>query len=312
MANQKPETVHWPSAVAGDIEDQHGAKVFEIRDFGSRAKNMAGPNSDIDAMVLFDQPAMDSKLLHEYTDTVVTEMYGVDIQGWNLRKFADLLADSNPQTLEFLNSPAIYYTAYPEGTIHKAFDELRHYANRNFNPIRLYMHYRSMAKSNYTKYTLRKVLPSDEDKQYELVDESETEYITKPLDTDDDYKRKFRKENEGERYRLATTDRSITRNLKVVRAALYARHVRRTKQFPEMDFRAFLAHSVDSEIQERVEDMLDAKQQGLADMESGNPFRDIIEYELNYDVDHEELNIRGISTEKVNDFITEIDQFLWD
>lgn len=145
-------SVHWPSAIVGDLADEYGVTAFEMRDFGSKAKNTQGPDSDIDAMVLFSQPAEDHKLLGQYKDSVCREMYGVDVQGWSLKKFGSLLADSNPTAIEFLNSGVVYYRARPKREFADLLDELTRYTNRNLNPIGLYYHYRNMAKDNYKQY----------------------------------------------------------------------------------------------------------------------------------------------------------------
>ena len=285
---------------------------------------MAGPNSDVDAMVLFDQPAMASKTLNTgddaYVDTIDPngEVYGVDVHGWNLQKFASLLADSNPQAMEFLNSPIHYFHKYPSEKFEELLKDLRLYANRNFNPIRLYMHYRSQAKSNYKKYILRK-LQHQSGAQYRIHKRDYNEgYVCYRMDDENELGTSDPSEDQpyyvskgNDSFRETTTDRTIRRNLKVVRAALYARHIRRTKSFPEMDFRKFLDNSVSDEIQQRVEDFIKMKEEGDGDMEAGNPFEDIIEYEITHEPDHEDLNRRGIEKERVNEFVRAIDRQLW-
>lgn len=315
--------VHWPSEISSDWREQHNVEVFAIRDFGSRSKNMAGPDSDIDAMVLFDQPAMASKTLNTgedaYIDTIDPsgEVYGVDVHGWNLQKFGSLLADSNPQAMEFLNSPLHYFHKYPSDTYEELLEDLRLYANRNFNPIRLYMHYRNQAKSNYTKYILRK-LQHEDDTRYRIHREDYNEgHVCYNMDEiegspDPSEDQPYYIHEDNPEFTRLTTDRTVRRNLKVIRGALYARHIRRTKSFPEMDFRSFLEHSVSAEIQQRVEDFLLMKEEGNGDMEAGNPFSDIVEYEITHEPDHDDLNRRGIEKERVNEFIRTIDQKLWD
>lgn len=256
------ENVHWPSEATTAFEEQHGFTIFSMRDFGSNAKNMDGPNSDNDAMFLFDQHPMEYKTLHNHIDSIDTEKYGVDFQGWNIKKFADLLLDSNPTAIEFLNSEVTYH---PETHIvDELLEGLRQHANESFNPIRLYMHYRNMAGGNYEKYILK-------DK-----------------------------------------DRSVNRNLKVIRAALCARHVRTTMEYPPMDFEEFLRYEVENSLDKRISDMLEAKRDGLGDMEAGNPFKDVIENEVNSDYNVEKLNRRGIDEDFINNTIESISSLHYD
>lgn len=132
------------------FEDQHDIIIFSARDIGSRAREMDGPDSDRDIMFLFDQPAIAYKRNRGTIDTIQEHnRFEVDYSGWNIQKFADLLADSNPTTIEYLLSPIIYHET------DAATAELRYleqHARRNFSPIALYYHYRSMAEDNYEKY----------------------------------------------------------------------------------------------------------------------------------------------------------------
>lgn len=132
-----------------DFEDAHDIHIYACRDFGSRAKNMDGENSDRDALFLFDQSPRSYKRLDSEVDNIVTEKRGIDFQGWNTRKFAELVADSNPTAIEWLNSPERYYEWHQ---ITPELRELQHYATENFRPIALYYHYRSLAERQYRKH----------------------------------------------------------------------------------------------------------------------------------------------------------------
>lgn len=267
MSDDTAPTDNWPSAVVGDLADEYGTTVFTIRDYGSRAKGTHGPSSDLDAMVLFTQPPEVHKygqLRHSddpdgYTDAIDREMHGVDVQAWSLTKFGELLADSNPTAIEFLNSPITYWTAHSEGKVADRMAELQRYANRQFNPVRLYFHYRHMARDNYNQYL-----------------------------------------KNGNR----TT---VKKNLTVVRAVLYARHIRRTHEFPGMDFEAFLDDHVADDMAERAHDLLEAKRQRGGDQYLGNPFKPFVEAELDHDPDEDALNRRGIDEARVEEFMRDID-----
>jgi len=132
-----------------DFEDTHDIHIYACRDFGSRAKNMDGENSDRDALFLFDQSPRSYKCLDSEVDSIVTEKRGIDFQGWNTRKFAELVADSNPTAIEWLNSPERYYEWHQ---ITPELRKLQQYATENFKPIALYYHYKSLAERQYWKH----------------------------------------------------------------------------------------------------------------------------------------------------------------
>jgi len=132
-----------------EFEMNHDISIYACRDFGSRAKGLAGPDSDRDALFLFDQDPIEYKRLDGEIDNITTEKNGIDFQGWNTRKFAELLADSNPTAIEWLNSPENYYE-WDELT--PELRELQRHATENFRPIALYYHYRSLADRQYNKH----------------------------------------------------------------------------------------------------------------------------------------------------------------
>lgn len=132
-----------------EFELNHDINIYSCRDFGSRAKGLAGPDSDRDALFLFDQAPIEYKRLDGEIDNIVTEKNGIDFQGWNTRKFAELLADSNPTAIEWLNSPETYFEWE---RVTPLLRDMQHYATENFRPIALYYHYRSLAERQYRKH----------------------------------------------------------------------------------------------------------------------------------------------------------------
>lgn len=302
------ETVHWPSEVVGRFEDEHDLRILSIRGYGSRAKNMSGPDSDVDAMFLFDQPALAHKRNGDTVDTIDPEpMYGVDLHGWNLKKFASLLAQSNPSAIEFLNSHLQYYVV-PE--LKSDFVELRRYVNRNVNPLALYYHYRSYAKQNYEKYHIRKLINERTEERYRIHREHNEGYICYHIDDDAEEQPYYIYKGNME-FRETTTDRSISRYLTLLRAALNARHIRRSGDLPEMDFEAFLDAHVAPEIAEPALDLLEAKRQGLGGTETTGPLNDVIEYEITTEVDNDALRREGIDIERTNRLLERAEETIW-
>ena len=70
----------------------------------------------------------------------------LDVNGWNLRKSLQLLEQSNPTLLEWIQSPIVYREAKQEMA---AFRQL---SQPWFSPLRGFHHYVSMAKRNFREY----------------------------------------------------------------------------------------------------------------------------------------------------------------
>lgn len=131
------------------FEKEYGYDVLSIRDFGSRAYNLDSEESDTDAMLIFSQEPIEYAEIGSYRDSYNRELAGYDLQAWNVKKFGELLDNSNPTAIEFLNSPISYYETEEVG---RELHRLKAHANENFKPIALYHHYRALAENNYRKY----------------------------------------------------------------------------------------------------------------------------------------------------------------
>lgn len=121
------------------LEAEFDVRVVAARDTGSRAWGLADEHSDYDVGFVFVQPAAAYGKLGEYRASIETTDGNVELHGWNVKRFGELLADSNPSALELVHSP-VSYRAHP------AFDALAE--DIAFSPVSLYHHYRSLAASN--------------------------------------------------------------------------------------------------------------------------------------------------------------------
>ncbi|WP_435194534.1 nucleotidyltransferase domain-containing protein [Natronomonas sp. EA1] len=121
------------------LEAEYDVRVIAARDTGSRAWGLADPDSDYDVGFVFAQSAAAYGKLGEYRASIDTRERDVELHGWNVKRFGELLADSNPSALELVHSP-VSYTAHP------AFDALAE--DVAFAPLSLYHHYRSLAETN--------------------------------------------------------------------------------------------------------------------------------------------------------------------
>ncbi len=129
------------------VEDSHNIKVLYAVENGSRAWGMASGNSDYDIRFIYSRPLEDYISVSPKQDSIEfpVEVDNLDFVGFDILKFARLLANSNPTCLEGMVSD-IYYK--DSGLI----DGFRRFAISEFDDRKLYYHYASMCKSNYMKY----------------------------------------------------------------------------------------------------------------------------------------------------------------
>ncbi|MWG33932.1 nucleotidyltransferase domain-containing protein [Halomarina oriensis] len=283
-----------------DVAAHHDLTVLAARDIGSRAWNLASESSDYDVGFLFRQEPMEYVTLGGTVSTVRDERGEVEVRGWNVTRFAELLASSNPTVLEFLHSPLRYRD-------HDALTRLEAAVADQFRPIGVYHHYRSMAARQYHKYLQRRLLVHG-DPEYEIVDETAEEWVVRPLDggEEDDDAATERLPKADDRYEAGTTDMTVKRNLYVIRGVLYAEYVRDTHAFPTLDFPAFVEAERDrlGDDYEAVRSLVERKRAGEGDAVVGDVFGDE-RTRLSKQVDPEVHGVRGIATERVDAFVRE-------
>jgi len=134
------------------FEQKHGASVITCRDYGSRMMHLDSPTSDIDARILFVQPAELYATVGDHTDVCSFNRGDVGYTAWNIDHFAERLADSNPAAIEFINSPLVYFD-HP--SLVGSLRTLRTAVNKHFDRTTLYRHYIELARSNYVRYIHR-------------------------------------------------------------------------------------------------------------------------------------------------------------
>lgn len=253
MADVEPGPPEAVERALARVEDEHGVRVLLAHDVGSRAWNLAGPDSDYDVGAVFVQPPVEYAQLGTYVESVHGAFAGVDVKAWNVKRFAALLDDSNPAVLEFLLSPLVYRQALDVSGL------LAH-TREHFVPIDLYHHYRSLATRQHEQYV------------------------------------------------RSGDDATVSRNLHVVRAALFARYVRETHAFPTLDFPAFLDEledggiTVDDRVLTGARELVARKRAGESDAVVGDPFGELVA-SLPEDIDPDRHNVRGVERDRVNAFV---------
>lgn len=154
--NQKISQELIPS-LCEQIELQNNFKILFAVESGSRVWGFASTDSDYDIrfvyyypfkypfkeyLSLFDPPDHFQQMFDRKITANSSSKVTLDFVGWSLFKFGKLLYSSNPTALEWLNCDLLYYGSKPTG--------LYNYALRNFKPLALYEHYRSLCGNNFS------------------------------------------------------------------------------------------------------------------------------------------------------------------
>ncbi|NKE34258.1 nucleotidyltransferase [Natronococcus sp. JC468] len=232
---------------------------------GSRAWGAAGPDSDYDVGFVYAPTDLRRYAhLRGVDEVVLEEREEFEYQGWDVRKFAALLADSNDGAIDLLRSPIRYRTRYDPGA-------LEAYVERTYNPIDLYHAWRGIAATNYRKYLSRHLVRSD-DERFPILERRDGKYVVETEDgtaivaADD------------KRFAETGTRPTVKRNLTVIRAAMAARYLKTTgergdHELPALEFGSFLEEQApaifDEERIDRSRDLLERKRAGEGSVRIG-------------------------------------------
>lgn len=136
------------------IEETQEVKVLFAAEAGSRAWGFASPDSDWDVRYVYVRNrdwymTMDNgrDVLDDYHKMMEGTEFNdqlLDITGWDLNKTMRMLRKSNPQLLEWINSPSIYIDLYGK--------DLEELATKTLRLFPVQEHYRAMAKTNFREY----------------------------------------------------------------------------------------------------------------------------------------------------------------
>jgi len=258
------------------LEDEYEITIMSIRDYGSRAWNLDSETSDMDAGMVFRQRPHKYMTLGGYRQNIdrkfMLDGEEFELIGWNIKRFCELLNGSNPSMIEWLNSPICYYESYVKkgsSRITKLedseslFNDLKEHANQEFKPVALWGHYREMGKANYNKYIVNR------------------------------------------------NDLRVKRHLYILRGLLYSRYVLDTHRRPLLDFPEFCDEHLDDMdipqfVKQYTREFIRKKKNGEGSVEIGDQeLWDWMQEEIDRgsDIDHQEHDVRGISREKLNDWM---------
>ncbi|RKD93286.1 nucleotidyltransferase domain-containing protein [Halopiger aswanensis] len=223
------------------LEQRHDITVAFAVARGSHAWGAASPKSDYDVGFVYVPDDLRTYAhLEGASETITESRSDVEYQGSNVRKFAQLLADSNEGAIELLRSPVRYRVAYDPA-------DLTDYVTRAYNPIECYHDWRAIAANNYRKYLSDHLVRSD-DAIFPILERTEDGYV---VEADDSNAETVTIAADDERFEETQTRPTVKRNLTVYRAAMYARYLKETGErgghdLPAIDFGAFLAEQAPS------------------------------------------------------------------
>ncbi len=223
-----------------DLESEFDVRVVLAAARGSHAWGAASPDSDYDVGVVFVEAdcrryahlgGPREAVVEHVTVTVDGRPADLEFQGWDVTRFAGLLAASNQGAIDLLRSPIRYRTAYDPAPLAAELE-------RTFDPMDLYHDWRAIASNTYRTY-LSDHLVGPDDEVFPIRDRLadgylvETDEGTTTIAADD------------ERFTETGTRQTVKRNLTVFRAAASARYLKRTgergdHELPALEFESFL------------------------------------------------------------------------
>ncbi|QLG50219.1 nucleotidyltransferase domain-containing protein [Natrinema halophilum] len=249
-----------------ELEREHDVVVALAVARGSRAWGAASPGSDYDVGFVYAPTDLRRYAhLERPPGTIVEDRGEFEYQGWDVRTFAGLLADSNDGAIDLLRSPIRYRTAYDP-------TPLAEYVERTYNPIDLYHAWRGIATSNYRKYISHHLVRNDD----EIFPILETDVDSYVIETDDGTATVA---GDDERFAETQTKPTVKRNLTILRAAMSARYLKATgdrgeHDLPVLAFDRFLREQAptvfDAERIEAARALLERKQAGEGAVEIGD------------------------------------------
>ncbi|ELY65007.1 nucleotidyltransferase domain-containing protein [Natrinema versiforme] len=248
------------------IEHEHDIAVALAVARGSHAWGAASPDSDYDVGFVFAPTDLRRYAhLEGPPETLVDDRGEFEYQGWDVRTFARLLADSNDGALDLLRSPIRYRRAYDPA-------DLAAYVERAYNPIDLYHAWRGIATSNYRKYVSHHLVSTD-DELFPILESGDGAYT---VETDDGT---MTVPADDDRFSETQTKPTVKRNLTICRAAMSAYYLKATGErgahdLPALEFETFLCEqapaSFDADRIDRARELLERKRAGEGATEIGD------------------------------------------
>ena len=127
-----------------EIEKEYGIRIILAVENGARNWGLASPISDYDVRYLFHYSMKRYLSVTKPIPGIRITDGDLDLDGFDIYKFAFLLAKSNANIVEWMTSKIVYYEV-ESGFL----DMARNFAQERYNPLALYYHYHSLGYNNY-------------------------------------------------------------------------------------------------------------------------------------------------------------------
>lgn len=252
------------------LEHEYDITVLFAVAHGSHAWGLSNDNSDYDIKIVYAPDSIHHfAYLTKRTSSIDREYqgeYDIEVAGWDIKKFASLLEDSNDQAIDTLRSPIVYRETFDR-------TELRDYILDTFSPIALYHAYRGITKNNYRDY-LSHHLVDNNNTIYPIIEElpNATGWKVRTPDGDTqtvDYNH--------DQFEKTQTLQTVKRNLAVMKGAMSANYLRRTGEngthrLPNIDFPTFLTEQAPDVFDT---DRIETAQMLVEEKRAGNGSKDI-------------------------------------
>jgi predicted nucleotidyltransferase len=129
------------------LEQEEQIRILYACESGSRAWGFPSQDSDYDVRFIYIRQPKWYLSIFDKRDVIERPISDkLDISGWDLRKALNLYRKSNPQLLEWLQSPIRYAEKYSLA------EQLRENSPLTFSPKSCMYHYLNMAWGNYREY----------------------------------------------------------------------------------------------------------------------------------------------------------------
>lgn len=285
-------------------------EILLASEVGSRSMNLDHENSDYDIKVVFKQKDEDYVLIGRHRSSIEQQELIKDweIEGWNIDKFAELSKKSNPSLIEFLQSPIVYCK---NESVHSTYLDLKKYILSDPNLIGLYKTYISQAKHNYRQYIKKdyeiKKKRIFESKYSEQLNSNNNIYIDDEKLILGDKEIYIDEALENSLVRETETERTVKRNLFIIRAICCAKWIRLYKTLPPIDFVKLVNKQefLDNKEENKIREIIELKKKDNNKL-FGNPLEKVIKQEIETDIENSTYDSGQFEIKDINNYISEI------
>ena len=131
------------------LEKEMDIRIIFASESGARSWGLDSPISDYDVRFIYHRPVREYLKIHRPKDVINGKNGNIDFEGYDVYKYLELVAKSNVNMLEMLNSDIVYYD-----NASSLMDAIREFANSSFSPITAFYHYHALGMNNFSKYVL--------------------------------------------------------------------------------------------------------------------------------------------------------------